>query len=409
MTMIGLVRHGITDWNMEGRMQGRNDIPLNDEGRRQAELLGRRMAGEQWDMIYSSDLSRARETADIIAKHMGLKVQGTDSRLAERAFGLLEGTTEQDRLERWGDGWKTMDLGAEDKSAVVGRTLAILDELHHKHPEKRILVVSHGAVIGSLLETLFPEFGYIGLKNTCVNILRRLQASKWECLLHNCVKHLEPGTGTAVSLQAGHPKLYTHEGRQWTTALYKSRLEGPSRLGRLGFETDAQADLEHHGGPDKAVCVYCIEHYPYWEGILGQELGYGGFGENVTLSGLTEKEVFIGDTFRLGEAVVQISQPRQPCYKLGYRYGRADMPLLVQQAGYTGWYFRVLQEGHVAPGDTLERTVRSPHGLSVEDANRIMYSEKYNRKEIAALLAVPELSDSWRTVLQKRMNTLSDL
>ncbi|WP_438449285.1 histidine phosphatase family protein [Gorillibacterium sp. sgz5001074] len=193
MTTIGLIRHGITDWNQEGRMQGRNDIPLNDEGRRQAELLGRRMAGETWDAVYSSDLSRAKETAEIIVKHMGTTLNGLDSRLAERGFGQLEGTTEQDRLKRWGEAWRTLDLGAENKGEVVKRTLAFLDELHQKHPEQRILIVSHGAVIGSLLETLFPEFGYIGLKNTCVNILKRQEkGSKWTCLLHNCVKHLEP-------------------------------------------------------------------------------------------------------------------------------------------------------------------------------------------------------------------------
>lgn len=191
MTVIGLVRHGVTDWNMQGRMQGRyNDIPLNEEGRNQARLLGRRMAGEQWDHIYASDLCRARETADIIAEYMGKQVEGYEANLAERAFGLLEGTTEQERIERWGPGWKDADLGAEPKDAVVRRTLALLDDLHRKHPGKRVLVVSHGAVIGSLLESLFPQFGYMGLKNTCVNILERMDEG-WDCLLHNCVKHLE--------------------------------------------------------------------------------------------------------------------------------------------------------------------------------------------------------------------------
>lgn len=194
MTVIGLVRHGITDWNVEGRMQGRNDIPLNAEGRNQAALLGARMAGEQWDYIYSSDMSRARETADIIADHMGMRVEGYDPLLAERFFGLLEGTTEDDRILKWGSDWRSIEHGGEPKEAVVERAVRMLDVLHRKHPGKRILVVSHGAVIGSLMETLFPEFGYIGLKNTCVNILKRTPDG-WDCLLHNCVKHLETGTG----------------------------------------------------------------------------------------------------------------------------------------------------------------------------------------------------------------------
>lgn len=193
MTVIGLVRHGVTDWNMEGRMQGRNDIPLNKEGRQQAELLGKRMAGEHWDYIYSSDMNRAKETADIIANHMGMKVEGYDPQLAERAFGLLEGTTEAERIKRWGEGWREADHGSEPKNAVVERTLSILHELLLRHPGKRILVVSHGAVIGSLLESMFPEFGYIGLKNTCLNILQKTDQG-WDCLLHNCVKHLETDT-----------------------------------------------------------------------------------------------------------------------------------------------------------------------------------------------------------------------
>ncbi|WP_438449284.1 MOSC domain-containing protein [Gorillibacterium sp. sgz5001074] len=211
-----------------------------------------------------------------------------------------------------------------------------------------------------------------------------------------------------VSLQAGKPKIYSYEGRSWTTALFKEPLEGAAMLGNLGFETDGQADLEHHGGPDKAVCVYCSEHYPYWQSVLGRELPQGAFGENVTLSGWTEKEVCIGDTFRLGEALVELSQPRQPCYKLGYRYERPDMPLLVQQAGYTGWYFRVLQEGLVGPGDRLERVKRSPYGITVAEANRIMYGEKEGNALTAQLLNVPELSASWRNMLQKRM-TQKDL
>jgi 2,3-bisphosphoglycerate-dependent phosphoglycerate mutase len=190
MTVIGLVRHGVTDWNLEGRMQGRNDIALNAEGRKQAELLGRRMAAEHWDYIYSSDMSRAKETADIIARHMGMQVEGYDPLLAERYFGLLEGTTEAERVEQWGEGWRNIEHGGEPRTAVVERARKMLEEFHRRHPGKRVLVISHGAVIGSLLETMFPDFGFIGLKNTCVNILERSEQD-WNCLLHNCVTHLE--------------------------------------------------------------------------------------------------------------------------------------------------------------------------------------------------------------------------
>jgi probable phosphoglycerate mutase len=193
MTTIGLVRHGVTDWNQEGRMQGKNDIPLNAEGRRQAELLGKRMEEEQWDYIYSSNLSRARETADIIAAHMGKHVEGYDPLLAERSFGTLEGTTEQERISRWGADWKNAEHGGETREAVIERGMKLLEEMERRHPGKRVLLVSHGALIGALVETLFPDFGYLGLKNTCVNVLEKTPEG-WSCTLHNCIRHLENGT-----------------------------------------------------------------------------------------------------------------------------------------------------------------------------------------------------------------------
>lgn len=207
-----------------------------------------------------------------------------------------------------------------------------------------------------------------------------------------------------ASLQAGKPKTYTHEGREWTTGLFKAPLEGEGVLTRLGFTVDGQADLEHHGGPDKAVCVYCFEHYPYWEDVLGLKLSGGAFGENVTLSGLTEEEACIGDVYQLGSALVRLSQPRQPCYKLGYRYNRADMPLLVQNAGYTGWYFSVLEEGMVRHGDSLKLVERSSYGITVSFANRIMHHERDNQEGIKAVLEVPALSESWRITLTKRLH-----
>jgi MOSC domain-containing protein YiiM len=209
--------------------------------------------------------------------------------------------------------------------------------------------------------------------------------------------------GKVVSLQVGKPQSYRFEDKEWTTGLFKSPLTDAVSLTQSGFQNDGQADLEHHGGPDKAVCVYCSGHYPYWQEVLGKELPGGAFGENVTLAGMTEKDIRIGDVFRLGEAVVQVSQPRQPCYKLGYRYGRPDMPLLVQNSGFTGWYFRVLKPGFVKQGDDLELVESSPYGMSVEVANRIMYGDRENVEGIRSLLAVPELSDSWRKTLNKRL------
>jgi MOSC domain-containing protein YiiM len=215
----------------------------------------------------------------------------------------------------------------------------------------------------------------------------------------------ELSAGSVVSLQTGAPQTYNFDGRAWTTGMFKLPVEAPVHLTRIGFVGDGQADLEHHGGPDKAVCVYCIEHYPYWEQQLGIPLSNAAFGENITVSGLGEKKVSIGDVFRMGEALVQVSQPRQPCYKLGYKYGRADLPLLVQQTGYTGYYFRVLQEGIVKQGDTLKLVGFSTHRVSVDFANRIMHHDRENTDGTRLLLDIPELSESWRTQLLKRLDS----
>ncbi|MDF2924125.1 MAG: hypothetical protein K0R57_3039 [Paenibacillaceae bacterium] len=212
-------------------------------------------------------------------------------------------------------------------------------------------------------------------------------------------------TGTVAGLQVGKPQAFLHGGKEWVSGMAKAPAEGPVFLGKRGFDGDGQADLVNHGGEDKAVCVYCIGHYPYWEKVLGQAIGPAAFGENVTVTGMTEEEVCIGDILRLGQAVVQISQPRQPCYKLGYKYGRTDMPVLVQNTGYTGYYYRVVEEGLVAKGDGVSLLDQSPHGMSVAAANRIMYMEKGNKQEIERLLAVPELSASWRTTLTKRLSS----
>ncbi len=137
-------------------------------------------------------------------------------------------------------------------------------------------------------------------------------------------------------------------------------------------------DLVHHGGAEKAVCVYPYEHYLFWEKELQRKLEYGAFGENLTIKGLLEDDVHIGDIFQLGEAVVQVSQPRQPCYKLTVRYGMPDMILKVQDTGFTGFYFRVLKEGFVCKDRGLKRISRHPKGITISYANRIKHHEKNN-------------------------------
>src|SRR5688572_24480431 len=153
------------------------------------------------------------------------------------------------------------------------------------------------------------------------------------------------------SLSVGKP-TYIEAAEPWTSGIYKSPVHGRVALSLTNLAGDGQADLRVHGGPDKAVCVYAAEHYSSWREELGvEDCGPGWFGENFSVEGQSEKDAAVGDTYRIGTALVQISQPRAPCWKLGRRWNRPDMPKLVVQSGRTGWYLRVLEPGEVECGD----------------------------------------------------------
>lgn len=189
MTRLGLIRHGITDWNNERRAQGQSDVPLNTSGRAQATALANRLRGEDWDLIYASDLSRAKETAEIVAKALELTVT-LDPRLREMNCGEMEGTTEEERIEKWGIGWRDLDLGIEDEESIRKRGLSLITEVSEKHADKRILVVSHGALLGLTLKQLIPHVDTEEhLHNTSITRLVHT-GGRWECELYNCAKHL---------------------------------------------------------------------------------------------------------------------------------------------------------------------------------------------------------------------------
>lgn len=166
-----------------------------------------------------------------------------------------------------------------------------------------------------------------------------------------------------------------------------------------GFDGDQQADLSVHGGPDKAACGYPVEHVPEWESWLEAALPRGAFGENLTVSGITEPDVYVGDVYALGGATVQVSQPRGPCFKLAARWGRKEMPARMARAGASGWYFRVLAEGAVQAGDELRLTERTSD-VSIAEVMRVTYRDRHAPAAIAAVLAVPELAAQWRNVLE---------
>ncbi|GMK46004.1 MOSC domain-containing protein [Paenibacillus glycanilyticus] len=209
-----------------------------------------------------------------------------------------------------------------------------------------------------------------------------------------------------VSLNVGTPVEAMHGSKPIQTGIYKTASRSRHYLSKTGLTGDGQADLVNHGGPDKAVCVYFERHFPHWEEWLGDKLSYGAFGENWTVSDWTEHDLCIGDVVQAGEAVVQVSQPRQPCFKLGIRHQRPELAAQVQQTGYTGFYFRVLKEGEVGAGENLKVLERHPAAITLAEANRVMYKGKADLEGMSALLAVEELSDSWKQTLSGRIERL---
>jgi len=222
-------------------------------------------------------------------------------------------------------------------------------------------------------------------------------------------------TGLLRSIQVGLPEQRHQDdpddllGKPWTTGIYKRTVAGPVRLHLHNLEGDGQADLAHHGGPDKAVCAYPSEHWFHWHGILPpHQLIGGAFGENFTLQGLTEDDVCVGDIFTVGTAVVQVSQPRQPCWKLARRWQRKDLALQVEHRGFTGWYFRVLEEGIVEANATLYLMERPFPEWTITTANHIMHHERDNRTAADHLSRCPLLSASWQRTLRQRVQNQNE-
>jgi len=197
-------------------------------------------------------------------------------------------------------------------------------------------------------------------------------------------------------LNIGLPKKELFHGKEFITGMCKKPVAMPLVLTNQGFEGDGVGDLKNHGGSDKAVCVYALDHYEYWEKILGRKMPDAAFGENFSVTGMKEDDVCIGDIYRSGMATVQVSQPRQPCSTLAARYGRENFVKLVVDSGRTGFYVRVLEGGNVKAGDGLFLVEQDPRRVSIAFANRIYHHDRKNREGIEKVLAVPALSQSWQ-------------
>ncbi|UQN08148.1 MOSC domain-containing protein [Deinococcus sp. QL22] len=211
-------------------------------------------------------------------------------------------------------------------------------------------------------------------------------------------------TGARIKqLSVGLPAPLPYRDSTVPSGFVKTPVNWTLWLGKEGLTGDGQADRKYHGGPEKAVCVYSDEHYLYWTERLGRPLGAAAFGENFTTLGLTEPTVCIGDVVKVGGALVEVSQPRQPCFKLAARHDEPKLTLWVQETGLTGWYFRVLKPGAVRAGTRLKLVQRPPGAVTIEEANRVMHHDKEDRPAIERLLAQPALSRSWRATFKKRL------
>ena len=212
-----------------------------------------------------------------------------------------------------------------------------------------------------------------------------------------------------VSLNVGRPRPLRHASGEVLSAIRKEPVAGALALGPLGLDGDEQADRRSHGGVDKALCVYPREHAPWWARELGVELPPGGAGDNLSTRGLLEAEVVIGDVYRVGAPgaapgpLVQVSQPRQPCYKLAAAHGDPRIALAVEQAGVTGFYLRCLEPGELRAGDRLTLADRPAHGVTVAESNRVMHRDRDDVEGLRRLLAVPELAQAWRETLRGRL------
>jgi len=211
-----------------------------------------------------------------------------------------------------------------------------------------------------------------------------------------------------VSVNVGLPREVTWKGRIVTTGIFKEPVEGRVRVRRLNLAGDQQADVSVHGGPDKAIYAYPSEHYRDWRGELpGMELPWGMFGENLTTEGLLEDTVHIGDTLRIGTAVMMVTRPRLPCYKLGIRFGRSDMIKRFRASRRSGFYLAVLQEGEVAAGDPIEVLRRDRHAVAVADIIRLSVHEVADPDLLHRVVQVAALPESWRSSFQEQIEQIT--
>lgn len=210
-----------------------------------------------------------------------------------------------------------------------------------------------------------------------------------------------------LSISVARPRIVMAKGQRFSTGIYKQPIEGPVMLRRLNLDGDRQADLTVHGGPAKAVYAYPSEHYPVWRKELPElDLQYGMFGENFTTEGLNEENTHIGDRFRIGEAVLMVTQPREPCFKLAAKFGRDDIIKKFLESGRSGFYLAVIEEGLVEAGQTIERISQDKNGVTVADMNNLYLHGASDAALVRRALRVEALPPGYRDYLLQELQWL---
>jgi MOSC domain-containing protein YiiM len=208
-------------------------------------------------------------------------------------------------------------------------------------------------------------------------------------------------TAHLLSVNVGLPRDIASRGKTVHTAIWKTPVQGRHMVRRLNIDGDGQGDLAGHGGEQRAVFVYQIDSYHYWQSQLGRnDFTYGQFGENFTVDGLSDQEVCIGDRYRVSSALFEVTQPRVTCYRVGIRMNEPQMAALLVAHGRPGFYFRVLEEGEVEAGDEIVQVAAASERMTISEINALLYMPGHPRSQLERALRIPALSDGWRASFQ---------
>lgn len=207
-----------------------------------------------------------------------------------------------------------------------------------------------------------------------------------------------------ISINVSQPKTINYQDNAIVTGIFKTPINGTVKLTKLNLEGDGQADLKVHGGVNKAIYVYPFEHYDFWKNELNRnDFSYGQFGENFTILGVLEDQIHMGDIFKIGSAVLEVTQPRMPCYKLGIKMQLATFPKKFLKSGRSGFYMKVLEEGEVKAKESFEITHTNDKDLTVRDLWHLVFFDPENTEDAIRALKLPSLGPEWRQPLEQRL------